>query len=1020
MSSERFDSRLAPAWRSATIAAIVAAVVAATIYIPRRVAPDPLSRITLPFRSIEARLSAFGYVPYRVMRGSSTNPDLSIEVAIGELRERLQSGRSAADLHRLAVADLAAGKVEDASALLAEAQALEPQDASIVSDLAAADLAAGRVFDAAERSARALQLDVRYAPAAFNWALALDRLSNTEGAIEAWERYRQLDPDSGWAAEAARRLEELRRPRRQWKDDQKLLRHAEDSDVVRQIVERYPQRVRAWVQTELLPAWVDRQQPDDLTLLRAIASARASLGDPLLFDVVEHTTRSRDAVRGAFETYASANQHLKDREIDDAAASYTDAARQFERAGSPMSLVAEIAAATSDFYASRGADALIRLDALDSRLDANADRYPTLRAESGWIRGLVLGQRGHWNETLHLYERALEAARRANETEHEIAIGGLIAAILDRVADPEDAEKYRVDLLRRMKDASSDRLYVVFAETTWVALRTKRPRLALALIESQQRIAKELNDPLLLAESETKHALALRDVGRIADAAASIGAARRHVLSIKNEGMRNRTQAITDYVGGTIDANTRPERAIASLSSAMKIWDGYGWRLHSVAARAERGNAFLRKGDLGQAEADFRAGIEQMEQERGALDEPPLRVTYFERADAIFECLIELLLDQNRAAEALSIAERKRSRSLLDQIATRNGNGAQAPPMSAEAIAARVDASATIVEYAMLDRGAAIWIVGDNGVKSARSVANRDAIESAVKRQLAAIAANDVAAIRREGRWLFDQLIAPVASHLRAESPIAVVADGVLQTIPFAALVTPDGRFIIEQRAVATAPSATILLSREKAQTPTSILAIAQPAPSGRDYLPSAAKEVRDSAGAYPHGNVSIGSEITPAEFLSAARRVDVVCFAGHSEVDVTQPSRSALLFEARSGNDASALTAATIAANNLPTHPLVVLSACSTGRGKLRPNEGVDSLANAFLYAGARGVVATLWDVEDGTSADLSRALHRNLRSGVRIVDALRNAQLSMLRGTDKSRRVPSAWAGAIVYGSL
>jgi CHAT domain-containing protein len=97
----------------------------------------------------------------------------------------------------------------------------------------------------------------------------------------------------------------------------------------------------------------------------------------------------------------------------------------------------------------------------------------------------------------------------------------------------------------------------------------------------------------------------------------------------------------------------------------------------------------------------------------------------------------------------------------------------------------------------------------------------------------------------------------------------------------------------------------------------------------------------------------------------------------------------------------------------------LIVLAACSTGRGKLRRNEGIDSLAAAFLQAGARGVVATLWDVEDRSSAALFDAFHEHLRVGERPVDALRNAQRTLLRGTDPALRKPGVWGSVFVTGS-
>lgn len=1020
MSSER---PALPKWLRGTLVAIfVLAVAALYNFSPSRTF-DPLSRINVPFRTSEARLSAFAHVPYRVLRSDDAKRDLSIDAAIVELKKRIGSGRDTSDLHRLALAQLTAGNNDEAAALLVEAASLEPRSVPILSDLAAADLAAGRIYDAAERSARALQLDPAYVPAAFNWALALERLSNTEEAIEAWQRYLRLDSDSGWAAEATQRLERLCRPRPQWKEEQQVLRRAQDPTVIHQLVERYPQRIRAWVQSEILPAWLTSEDPNDLKLMREIARARASIGDPLLLDIVDHTTRAPAQVRPAFESYVAANEAMANRDIETATARFSDAALLFARAESPMAFVAELGAATHEYYAGRSREALARLNALDDRLASIGNRYPSIIAESGWSRALVMGRLGEWNDSLRACERALEAAGRARESEHELTLVGGRAAILDRLGEPAQAEQTRIDLLRKLDEIQPglDRTYVIYAETTWAALRSGRPRLALAFIAPQRRIAASTKVALYVAESEAKRALALRDIGQLGEAAKAAEIAKTAAMTIASVGLRDRTLAQIEFIRGVLDLDVKPERAIESFTSALTIWDSYGWRISSVTARTKRGQSHLRNGDHAAAEADFRAAIEQIEHERGTLDEPQLRVAYFERADEAFDRLIELLLAHDRTGEALSIVERKRSRALLDQIAGRDAL-TTAAPLSAEGIAAGITPGVTLVEISLLSRSTAIWMVHENRITFASTAAGRDSVEAAVKRHLTAIAANDLPAIRHEGQWLYEQLIAPIASGLRQSKSIVFVADGALQTLPFAAMVIPDGRYLIEQYAIAAAPSATIFVATHDPKTtaPTSVLAVAQPMPPGMEYLPNAASEVQDSAKLYPRGRTFIGREITPAEFLSNAGKADVVYFAGHTRVDTQKPSHSALLFEPRSERGPSMLTAAEVAASEIRTHPLVVLSACSTGRGRMRKNEGVDSLATAFLQAGARGVVATLWDVEDGASAEMFRSFHRNLRAGARTADALRNAQLSMLHGQSSEKRAPSAWASALTIGSL
>ncbi len=76
----------------------------------------------------------------------------------------------------------------------------------------------------------------------------------------------------------------------------------------------------------------------------------------------------------------------------------------------------------------------------------------------------------------------------------------------------------------------------------------------------------------------------------------------------------------------------------------------------------------------------------------------------------------------------------------------------------------------------------------------------------------------------------------------------------------------------------------------------------------------------------------------------------------------------------------------------------LVVLSACDTGRGKDLGGEGLLSLTRAFQFAGARSVVASLWQVPDEGSADLMIRFYHHLKNGEAAADALRGAQLEMI----------------------
>jgi CHAT domain-containing protein len=96
----------------------------------------------------------------------------------------------------------------------------------------------------------------------------------------------------------------------------------------------------------------------------------------------------------------------------------------------------------------------------------------------------------------------------------------------------------------------------------------------------------------------------------------------------------------------------------------------------------------------------------------------------------------------------------------------------------------------------------------------------------------------------------------------------------------------------------------------------------------------------------------------------------------------------------------------------------LVVLSACKTGRGQLVTGEGIVGLARAFLYAGARSVAVSLWDVSDAATAQLMSDFYRHLVASSSGALALRQAKLEALRSS-RAMRHPYYWAPFVIVGT-
>ena len=115
-------------------------------------------------------------------------------------------------------------------------------------------------------------------------------------------------------------------------------------------------------------------------------------------------------------------------------------------------------------------------------------------------------------------------------------------------------------------------------------------------------------------------------------------------------------------------------------------------------------------------------------------------------------------------------------------------------------------------------------------------------------------------------------------------------------------------------------------------------------------------------------------------------------------------------------GVDDGWLTAEEIGLLNLQGTELVVLSACETGLGEVRLGEGVSGLRRAFRYAGARTLVMSLFLVEDQATQELMGRFYRRLKAGHGKLEALRGAQLEMMRR--KGGAHPFYWASFVLVG--
>jgi CHAT domain-containing protein len=134
--------------------------------------------------------------------------------------------------------------------------------------------------------------------------------------------------------------------------------------------------------------------------------------------------------------------------------------------------------------------------------------------------------------------------------------------------------------------------------------------------------------------------------------------------------------------------------------------------------------------------------------------------------------------------------------------------------------------------------------------------------------------------------------------------------------------------------------------------------------------------------------------------------------FATHAKADADDPALSALWLSPGS-NGLRELDLGRIRSLRLDAD-LVTLSACETARGRVLKGEGVQSIALAFLEAGARGVVASLWNVGDGNAADVMARFYASM-----LGDPRRSVSTALTSSKRAIRMDPSSRGAVALDGS-
>lgn len=407
----------------------------------------------------------------------------------------------------------------------------------------------------------------------------------------------------------------------------------------------------------------------------------------------------------------------------------------------------------------------------------------------------------------------------------------------------------------------------------------------------------------------------------------------------------------------------------------------------------------------------------------------------------------------------------------------------QPQPLELKEIQQQLDSNTLLLEYSLGDERSYLWIVTTDTLMTyqlpkraeiqsvakqvydsltARSVSK--SLETPVQRQQRIFQADEQ--FRRSATQLSNMILRPAAAAF-GRKRLVIVADGILQYIPFAALANPKSVIaepLVIHHELITLPSASSLAIQRKnlagrKPAPQTLAVLADPVFTTNDpRLAKSLSRVQEEVAAATAGTRRIEHPTEPLGQLSIRRlpftrheadqilavvpsssnlkavdfranrslamsdelsKFKYVHFATHGYLDSARPDLSAIVLSLvdQQGNPQDGfLRSHDIFNLNLPTE-LVVLSACETGLGKDVKGEGLVGLTRGFMYAGARRVIVSLWSVNDKATASLMQRIYTGiLKNNKTPAASLRAAQIEMWR--QKQWQSPYYWAAFVIQG--
>jgi CHAT domain-containing protein/predicted negative regulator of RcsB-dependent stress response len=377
-------------------------------------------------------------------------------------------------------------------------------------------------------------------------------------------------------------------------------------------------------------------------------------------------------------------------------------------------------------------------------------------------------------------------------------------------------------------------------------------------------------------------------------------------------------------------------------------------------------------------------------------------------------------------------------------------------PITLKAIQQQLDPDTLMLQYSLGEKESYLWVIGQTTLKTYILPKRTDIEQTAQTFRKELIAQRPAP---KSATQLTQQLLTPAAADL-GNKRLVIIPDGILHTIPFAALNTPNSTTynpLLTQHEITNLPSAsTIGILRTTVATkprgPKQLAILADPifrkddprltgkttqannnldlgeqiarSRVGRDLdlnrLPFTATEAKGILALVPNQDSTAAFGFDASYDWITNPKISqyrYVHLATHGFFDNDKPALSSIIlssFDAQGHDRKAFLRFPDLFNLNLPTE-LVVLSACETGLGNNVPGEGLVGMTRGLMYAGALRVAVSLWSVDDQATSDLMQDFYKNLWQAKKSHAAsLREAQIKL----HQQGKAPYYWAAFTLQG--